>query len=133
MFLDSFIRYIQFQKKYSLHTLSSYKKDLSNYLHFIESKGLTVEQADHQVVRAYVAQLLSLEMQPRSVNKCLSTLRSFYKFLLREELVQKNPMLLVRNLKTLKIYQYLLMKNAWLPCLMSRVALRILSRASAIG
>lgn len=102
MFLDSFIRYIQFQKKYSLHTLSSYKKDLSNYLHFIESKGLTVEQADHQVVRAYVAQLLSLEMQPRSVNKCLSTLRSFYKFLLREELVQKNPMLLVRNLKTPK-------------------------------
>lgn len=90
------------RKKYSVNTVTSYKKDIKNYISFLESQEFSVVDATQHQVRAYLASLMAGGMQPRSVNKNISTLRSFYKFLLRDNLVQKNPLLLVRNLKTPK-------------------------------
>jgi integrase/recombinase XerC len=100
MLLDPFLNFIQFEKYYSPNTLTSYKKDLQNYFSFLESQEFTVYDATHHQVRAYLASLMANNlMQARSVNKNISTLRSFYKFLLREKVITANPMLLVKNLK----------------------------------
>lgn len=102
MLLDRFLNYIQFEKSYSPNTLASYKKDIQNYISFLEADDFSVEDATQHQVRAYLASLMASNIQARSVNKNISTLRSFYKFLQREDLVQHNPLLLVRNLKTPK-------------------------------
>jgi integrase/recombinase XerC len=102
MLLDRFLNYIQYEKNYSPHTLVSYKKDIQNYISFLESQDFTICDASHHQVRAYLAVLMADGMKARSVNKNISTLRSFYKFLLRENQVAANPMLLVKNLKTPK-------------------------------
>ena len=102
MLLTRFVNYLQFEKNYSPNTVTSYKKDIQNYISFLEVDAFSVEEATHHQVRAYLASLMANDMEPRSVNKNISTLRSFYKFLQREELVKHNPLLLVRNLKTPK-------------------------------
>lgn len=102
MLLDRFLNYIQYEKNYSPHTLVSYKKDIHNFISFLESQDFTICDASHHQVRAYLAVLMADGMKARSVNKNISTLRSFYKFLLRENQVSANPMLLVKNLKTPK-------------------------------
>lgn len=102
MLLDRFLNYIQYEKNYSPHTLVSYKKDILNYISYIESQDFTIYDASHHQVRAYLANLIANDMKARSVNKNISTLRSFYKFLLRENQVAADPMLLVKNLKTPK-------------------------------
>src|SRR5690606_23965961 len=103
MLLDRFLNYIQYEKNYSPNTLTSYKKDLQNYLSFLDSQEFTIYDATHHQVRVYLASLIRDNlMQARSVNKIISTLRSFYKFLLREKVIANNPMLLVKNLKTPK-------------------------------
>ncbi len=102
MLLGRFLNFIQYEKNYSPHTLASYKKDLHNYLSFLESQDFTIETATHHQVRAYLASLIASNQHARSVNKNISTLRSFYKFLLREGAVSASPMLLIKNLKTPK-------------------------------
>ena len=102
MLLARFVNYIQFEKNYSPNTLTSYRKDIQNYIAFLQAEDFSVEEATHYQVRAYLASLMANDMQARSVNKIISTLRSFYKFLQREGLVKHNPLLLVRNLKTPK-------------------------------
>lgn len=99
MLLTQFLNYIQYEKNYSPHTLVSYKKDITNFISFLESHDFTIFDASHHQVRAYLAILMANEMKARSVNKNISALRSFYRFLLRENQVAANPMLLVKNLK----------------------------------
>jgi integrase/recombinase XerC len=102
MLLGRYLNYIQYEKNYSQYTLASYKKDLQNYLSFLESQEFSIEDATHHQVRAYLASLMANKQQARSVNKNISTLRSFYKFLLREKVIAASPMLLIKNLKTPK-------------------------------
>jgi integrase/recombinase XerC len=103
MLLGRFLNFIQYEKNYSPNTLASYKKDLQNYLSFLETQAFTVEDATHHQVRAYLASLMAAQQQARSVNKNISTLRSFYRFLLREKVITVSPMLLIKNLKTPKL------------------------------
>lgn len=100
MFLDRFIQFLRYEKNYSNHTLVSYHKDIKNYVFFLESEGFTVQTATLHQVRSYLSSLMAAHIQARSVNQHISALRSFYKFLLRENLVTQNPMLLVKALKT---------------------------------
>lgn len=102
MLLGRFLNFIQYEKNYSPNTLTSYKKDIKNFISFLETESFTVLEATHHQVRSYLASLMANGMQPRSINKIISTLRSFYKFLLREKLIDTNPLLLIKNLKTPK-------------------------------
>ena len=102
MFLDRFISYLKYEKNYSVHSISAYKHDLSTYISFLESQDFDVTTASHHQVRAFLAGLMESRLKARSVNRCISSLKTFYKFLLREHLVDENPMLLIRFLKTPK-------------------------------
>src|SRR5690606_7909228 len=102
MFLDRFISYLKYEKNYSVHSITAYEHNLSGYISFLESQDFDVTTASHHQVRAYLSGLMESKLKPRSVNRCISSLKTFYKFLLRERLVDENPLLLVRFLKTPK-------------------------------
>ena len=101
MVVAQFLLYLQHEKRYSPHTLKSYQTDLlqfSDYL--LQTFELPLVAAGHMQVRSYMVTLLEEEVSERSVGRKLSTLRSFYKYLLREGLISASPMALLRAPKT---------------------------------
>jgi integrase/recombinase XerC len=90
---EEFLNYLRFEKRYSPHTVQSYSTDLRQFSLFAEDftgKGNLCE--DGKIIRLWLAQLMSDGITPRSVNRKITTLRSFYKFLVREKKITTNPM-----------------------------------------
>jgi integrase/recombinase XerC len=98
-----FIQYISEQKKYSAHTQTAYAQDLLQFEDFIASKyELSFEAVQHVHAREYIVYLMEEGIGASSIGRKLSTLRSFYKYLQRQGIVTKNPMLLVKAPKVAK-------------------------------
>ncbi|WP_222537628.1 tyrosine-type recombinase/integrase [Pedobacter polysacchareus] len=97
MVVAQFLLYLQHEKRYSPHTLKSYQTDLLQFSDYLEQTfELPLVGAGHTQVRSYMVALLEEEVSERSIGRKLSTLRSFYKYLLREGLITASPMTLVR-------------------------------------
>lgn len=96
MFIERFIRYLQFEKRFSPNTVTAYKKDLYQFSEFSASPGSDLLEIPHQQVRAWIVSLMDQGMEPKSVNRKISSLRSFYKFLQREGLINGSPMIHVK-------------------------------------
>ena len=95
MFKDKFIQYISSEKRFSEHTIKSYSSDISQFQHFLSSEfdiANKVEEISFQLIRSWIAFLLESGITPRSVNRKISTLKTYFKFLLRERVIQENPM-----------------------------------------
>jgi len=102
MFISRFKNYLQFEKRFSEHTLLAYIKDINQFESFIASSDLDFALVTHQHVRSWMVSLLELKCSARTINRKLSVLRSFYKFLQREKLLEKNPTLQVKAPKVAK-------------------------------
>jgi len=102
MFTERFIRYLQFEKRYSAHTISAYQKDLDQFASFLHLLQIEIQEASHTHVRSWMVEMMDKGADSRSINRKSSTLRSFYKFLLREQAVSSNPMLRIQSLKKAK-------------------------------
>jgi integrase/recombinase XerC len=91
---ESFLDYLRFEKRYSEHTILSYKTDLGQIEAFAggEANGSGLTAADGKLIRSWVFHLMESGQSARTVNRKISTLKSFYKFLMREQLIKKNPM-----------------------------------------
>ena len=91
--IDKYIDYLRYEKNYSSHTEISYFRDLSQFVEFIQEKHPNVDllSVDSDVIRLWIVSLMSAKMSARSVNRKLSALKSFYKYLLRSDLVSVNP------------------------------------------
>ena len=103
--VDGFLDYIQKEKRFSSHTVIAYSKDLDQFLHHItENLEVTsIQKVDHHDIRSWIVSILEDEkLQATSVNRKISCLRSFYKHLIRNEVVSKNPMAKITSLKTKK-------------------------------
>ena len=96
MFIEQFIGYLQFEKRFSPHTVTAYRKDLSQFTDFLNTDGLNVLAISHQEVRSWMLTLMEQGSEAKTVSRKLSVLRSFYKFLQREELIRINPMVHVK-------------------------------------
>ena len=96
MFIEQFISYLQFEKRFSSHTVTAYRKDLSQFTDFLNIDGLNLLSISHQEVRSWMLALMELGCEAKTVSRKLSVLRSFYKFLQREELIRINPMVHVK-------------------------------------
>ena len=101
MFIGRFQNYLQYEKRYSGYTINAYIKDVEQFALFIGEEEAAFLKARHQDVRAWIVALME-ELDARSINRKLSSLRTFYKFLNREGFINSNPMLLVKALKTSK-------------------------------
>jgi integrase/recombinase XerC len=92
-----FIDYIRYEKRYSHHTIIAYQTDLDQFYAFLEAQyGLNdILQVDHQVIRSWLVSLMDVRVGARSINRKLSTLRSYYRFLMKEGVLEENPLLRV--------------------------------------
>ncbi len=100
---DSFIHYLQVEKRYSKHTIVAYEEDLDQFTVFAElSKSSDWKEVNHQLVRAWIVNLLESGQSNRTVSRKLSCLRSFFKWLMANGKVEQNPMLRIRGPKVEK-------------------------------
>lgn len=97
MKVEDFLSYIETEKRYSAHTLKAYARDLHQFFEYLQAfyEDLPPEQVTHQNVRSWMALLMEEGNSPRSVNRKISTLRSFYKYLQLQDGLEANPMLKV--------------------------------------
>ncbi len=104
MYIENFLSFLQYEKRYSEKTLVAYKTDLIQFLDFLQVQYQISNPADagHLFIRGFIIQLIDNGVTPRSVNRKISTLKSFYKFLVKRQLVKANPMLKVVSPKTSK-------------------------------
>lgn len=102
--ITGFLEYLTFQKKYSGHTATSYETDLNQFSSYVQQQYQidSIHQVNHSVIRSWMVELLNAGNDPRSVNRKLSALKTFYKYLLKENIVQNNPLLKVQAPKTSK-------------------------------
>ncbi|HEX8378348.1 MAG TPA: tyrosine-type recombinase/integrase [Pedobacter sp.] len=91
MFIERFNNYLQYEKRFSAHTISAYLKDLHQFQNFLSQSNTELESAQHLEIRSWVVHLLDNKTEARSVQRKLSSLRTFYKFLQREMLIEVNP------------------------------------------
>ena len=104
MLRDSFLDYLRFERNYSEATVVSYGIDLTQFEDFIKSvdEELTVEEVDSDLIRQWEISLMEKGYTSTSVNRKLSTLRSFYRFLLIRGKVEKDPVRKVTGSKNKK-------------------------------
>jgi len=100
--LTHFLSFLRYEKRYSVHTVTAYEKDLDQFMLFGSEmvEDFCLVEADHHLIRQWVISLMDQGITATSVKRKLSTLRSLYKFLLREGLMDKNPTELVMVPKT---------------------------------
>lgn len=93
--VNSFLDFLQTEKRYSQHTVVSYRTDLEQFQLYLQQ---TYEESDiangsHRMIRSWILSMMENGMEAKSVNRKLAALRTFYKYLLRSKKIEINPML----------------------------------------
>lgn len=99
-----FLNYLQYEKRYSRHTLISYKHDLDQLNQFLELyySGTNIHESNHAMLRDWIISLSSDGLDSRSINRKVVAVRSYFKFLQKKGVVHLNPASKLSNLKTKK-------------------------------
>lgn len=99
--IDKFLDYISVEKRYSENTIISYQKDLEDFLLFVsDTEGTSdLKKVDKKVIRNFMVFLSEKQLQKRSINRKLSSLRSFYLYLLKIQEITVSPMETIPSLK----------------------------------
>ena len=102
--LHLFFDYLTYEKKYSIHTITSYKNDIAQFISFInpQNEDISPEEINYQQIRTWVSELIKNKIAARSINRKLSALKSFFKFLQRQQIIEVNPMSKISGPKTPK-------------------------------
>ena len=107
MLIEKFIDYLQIEKNYSSNTLSAYKKDLVEFKNFINENfdKYPIEHAKYKAIRLWIVELVNRDLSNRSINRKVSSLKSFYKFLVKTDTIGSSPLLAHSPLKQSKKIQ----------------------------
>ncbi len=102
--IQLFLDYLKFQKRYSIHTILSYKNDLYSFFNYTHRQFNIIEptEATPLIIRSWLAFLKDQSMESKSINRKISTLKSFFKYLLKEGLLVKSPMVNIISPKVKK-------------------------------
>ena len=90
---ESFINFLKYEKRYSPHTVKAYEKDLDQFVNFCTKVvgDFNVNNVDLKLLRSWVVELMEQNYSTRSVSRMVTAVKSFYNYLLREQLVNTNP------------------------------------------
>jgi len=104
MTITKFIQYLQLEKRYSTHTVVAYQTDLDSFTEYLTSHYAlsNPEESTRDMIRSWVMTLMEQGFSATSVNRKLSTLKTYYHFLLRQGIVTVNPVKAIQSLKTPK-------------------------------
>ncbi|WP_111708008.1 tyrosine-type recombinase/integrase [Lutibacter citreus] len=105
--INSFLDYLSIEKKYSKHTLTAYKKDLNDFTSFcvIEYNSDDLIDVNYNQIRSWIVSLVNSSIGNRTINRKISSLKSFYKFLQKTKQVELNPLAKHKALKISKNIQ----------------------------
>jgi integrase/recombinase XerC len=101
---ESFLKYLQYEKRCSPHTVTAYANDLKQFYDYLsETYEISdIKVVNHSCIRSWIISMIEKSITPRSINRKITTLKTYYKFLLREGIVTQNPMLKIQSPKTSK-------------------------------
>jgi integrase/recombinase XerC len=105
--LKAFQDYLQLEKNYSLHTVNAYVNDLIFFKEFLKENFDTekLEEVNYSMIRSWIVAMVDKDISNSSVNRKISSLKSFYKFLLKTKQIENSPLLKHKSLKTPKKIQ----------------------------
>lgn len=103
----AFQEYLQLEKNYSLHTVNAYGNDLIFFQEFLKSNFDTekLEEVNYSMIRSWIVSMVDAGVSNSSVNRKISSLKSFYKFLLKIKVIESSPLLKHKSLKMPKKLQ----------------------------
>ena len=111
-YITSYIDYLRYERHFSVHTVGAYSNDLLQFASFLEGiehlggEPLSLEQIDADIVRRWMMDLMRRSLSSASVNRKLSALQSFFKYLIRQGTVRKHPFPMVSGPKKHKSLPY---------------------------
>jgi integrase/recombinase XerC len=100
--IDKFVEYLRYERNASPDTIREYRRDTQQFATFLTPPGegtLPLDQVDHRIIREYVSSLYDQELERTSVARRLASLRTFFKFCVREKITGQNPARLVSTPK----------------------------------
>ena len=109
MLIDSFLDYLRYERNYSNYTIEAYSKDLRQFEEYVKLNKESVfvpGDVDADLVRSWIVSLMDEKISPVSVNRKLSSLKSFFKFLMKQGSISVNPVRLITGPKTKKPLPY---------------------------
>jgi len=100
---QNYLAYLHLEKRYSYHTVKAYRTDLKIFESFLKKNYSTsIDKANHYMIRSWFVEELNKGNSARTVNRKITTLKSFYKYLVREQKIKQNPTLKISSSKTSK-------------------------------
>lgn len=105
--LASFIDYLQLEKNYSLHTITAYENDIASFFTYAKSVYdiESPDEVEYTIIRSWIILLVEQDVSNRSVNRKIASLKAYYKFLLKTEVVKNSPLQQHKALKVSKKVQ----------------------------
>ena len=102
--IHAFIEYLSLEKKYSKHTIVSYQNDLVSFLDFLETEFeiKTLDKVHYSQIRSWIVFLAKKTISNNSINRKMSSLKTFYNFLIKTKTISKSPLQKHKVLKTAK-------------------------------
>ena len=107
MLIEKFIEYLRVEKNYSNHTITAYKTDLNNFSDFLLQSGnkTKIQNIDYKVIRSWIVKMVNDNISNRTINRKISSLKSFYKFLIKTDTINSSPLIAHSPLKQSKKIQ----------------------------
>lgn len=102
--IETFLKHLQYEKRLSPNTVLAYQNDLHQLIEFLQQNHSQAEiaSASYPQIRSWIVSLVESGIEPASVNRKIACLRTFFKFLMRQEVISKDPMSRISVLKTKK-------------------------------
>lgn len=107
MLIEKFVDYLLLEKKYSKHTVAAYHKDLASFSEFYlkEFGDDDISKSNYPQIRSWIVSLVDRQVSNRTINRKVSSLKAYYRFLLKLEEIEKNPLSKHQALKVAKKLQ----------------------------
>ena len=100
-YISKFLDYIKLEKRYSSHTIISYDNDLGKFADYLQDlyEGISFKKVESIHVRSYMVFLIESGLAKTTIARNISSIKSFYKFLLKESLVKSSPVNVIETPK----------------------------------
>lgn len=98
----SFLKFLSKEKNFSLHTIKAYQYDIQKFIEFLTEKSVRVQQATKSDIRDFLSNQYDLGLTKKTVARRLASIKSFYKYLINIEFIDKNPSLFLQSPKLSK-------------------------------
>lgn len=103
IYLDDFTNYLKYERNYSINTIMAYENNIKKFLSYCKTRNIKhMKDIDYKFIRNYISYLYEKKYQAKSITRMISALRSFFKYLKKEDRVDTNPLDLITSPKVEK-------------------------------